>query len=110
MLRNITLHKPLAVIDLETTGINPDKDRIVEISVLKITPDGERIHRTRRLNPGMPIPAAATAIHGICDDDVAGEPRFGQVAQGLLDFLNGCDLCGYNLKKFDLRVLYCEFR
>src|SRR5690242_8632899 len=109
MLLNITLEKPLAVIDLETTGTDPQNDRIVEISILKILPDGRRRHRTRRLNPGIPIPPAATAVHGITDADVAGEPRFEQVAQGLLDFLDGCDLCGFNLKRFDLRVLYCEF-
>jgi DNA polymerase-3 subunit epsilon len=109
MLLNITLEKPLAVIDLETTGTDPQQDRIVEISILKIQPDGRRSHRTRRLNPGVPIPAAATAVHGITDTDVAGEPRFEQVAQGLLAFLDGCDLCGFNLKRFDLRVLYREF-
>lgn len=109
MLNNITLEKPLAVIDLETTGTDPRKDRIVEISVLKILPDKEQIHRTRRLNPGMGIPAAATAIHGITDADVAGERRFEQVADSLLRFLEGCDLCGFNFKKFDLQMLYCEF-
>jgi DNA polymerase-3 subunit epsilon len=110
MLHNIILEKPLAFIDLETTGTDPKKDRIVEISVLKILPDGQQQHRTRRINPGMPIPAAATAVHGIEDADVAGEPRFEQVANALLHLLDGCDLCGFNLKRFDLRVLYCEFR
>jgi DNA polymerase-3 subunit epsilon len=109
MLRNLTLARPLAVLDLETTGTDPRTDRIVEISVLKILPDGQRLHRTRRLNPGIPIPAAATAVHGISDADVAGEPRFEQLAGGLLAFLDGCDLCGFNLKRFDLRVLYGEF-
>jgi DNA polymerase-3 subunit epsilon len=109
MLRNLTLARPLAVIDLETTGTDPKQDRIVEISVLKILPDGQQVHRTRRLNPGVPIPAAATAVHGISDADVAGEPRFAQVAGGLLAFLDGCDPCGYNLKRFDLRVLCGEF-
>jgi DNA polymerase-3 subunit epsilon len=109
MLNNLPLDRPLAVLDLETTGTDPQKDRIVEISVLKVLPDGRWEHRTRRLNPGMPIPAVATAIHGITDADVAGEPRFEQVAEGLLTFLDGCDLCGFNLKKFDLRVLYAEF-
>jgi DNA polymerase III subunit epsilon len=110
MLNNIVLEKPLAVIDLETTGVDVKTDRIVEISVLKIQPDGQRILRTRRLNPGIPIPAEATAIHGITDEDVAGEPRFEQLAGGLLSLLEGCDLCGFNLKRFDLRLLYSEFR
>jgi len=110
MLSNITLKRPLAVIDLETTGTDPQTDRIVEISVLKILPDGRRIHRTRRVNPGVPIPAGATAVHGITNADVAGEPGFQDLADSLLGFLEGCDLCGFNLKRFDLRVLYCEFR
>jgi DNA polymerase-3 subunit epsilon len=108
MLTSISLEKPLAVIDLETTGTDVKNDRIVEISVLKIRPDGERIHRTRRLNPGRPIPPEATAIHGITDADVAVEPRFEQVADALLAFLDGCDFCGFNLKRFDLRMLYGE--
>jgi DNA polymerase-3 subunit epsilon len=87
MLNNITLARPLAVIDLETTGTDPKKDRIVEISVLKIMPDGERIYRTRRLNPGIPIPAEASAIHGITDADVAAELPFDRIAGGLLEFL-----------------------
>jgi DNA polymerase III subunit epsilon len=109
MLSNITLEKPLAVIDLETTGTDPHKDRIVEISVLKIMPGGQRLQRTRRLNPGVPIPPEATAIHGITDADVVGEPPFEEVADRLLAFLGPCDFCGFNLKKFDLRMLYSEF-
>jgi DNA polymerase-3 subunit epsilon len=109
MLVNIALEKPLVVLDVETTGTDPQNDRIVEISILKILPDGRRIHRTRRLNPGVPIPPAATAVHGITDADVACELRFEKVACGLLALLDGCDLCGFNLKKFDLRVLYSEF-
>jgi DNA polymerase-3 subunit epsilon len=109
MFTNICLGKPLAVIDLETTGTDVKTDRIVEISVLKILPDGELIHRTRRVNPGKPIPVEATAVHGITDADVTGETRFEKLAAGLLAFLNGCDFCGFNLKKFDLRMLYAEF-
>jgi DNA polymerase-3 subunit epsilon len=78
--------------------------------VLKVLPDGDRQHRTRRLNPGIPIPAAATDVHGITDADVAGEPSFAQVAAGLEAFLRGCDLCGFNIKRFDLRLLYAEFQ
>src|SRR5262245_2539566 len=109
MLKNISLAKPLAVIDLETTGTNPRRDRIVEISVLKLLPAGVHELRTRRLNPGMPIPPAATAIHHITDADVAAEPRFEQIAGGLIEFLDGCDLGGFNVKRFDLPLLYEEF-
>jgi DNA polymerase-3 subunit epsilon len=109
MLKHLALEKPLAVIDLETTGLDPQKDRIVEISVLRIVPDGRRTQRTHRLDPGVPIPAEATAVHGITDADVAGEPTFADVARGLLALLEGCDLCGFNLKRFDLRVLHAEF-
>ena len=83
MLKNIVLERPLAVIDLETTGVDTVNDRIVEISVLKIMPDGHRVQRTRRVNPGTPIPVGATAIHGITDADVAGEPRFEEVVDRL---------------------------
>jgi DNA polymerase-3 subunit epsilon len=109
MFKNLTLERSLAIFDLETTGTDPQVDRIVEISVLKVSPEGKGEHRTRRLNPGLPIPAEATAVHGITDADVAHEPRFEQVAAGLLAFLDGCDLCGFNVKRFDLRMLYVEF-
>jgi DNA polymerase-3 subunit epsilon len=119
MLDHLALDKPLAVLDLETTGLEPQKDRIVEVSVLKVLPESfspvqgtgsgkRREHLTRRVNPGVPIPPAATAVHGITDGDVAGEPRFEQVAEELLAFLDGCDLCGFNLKRFDLRLLCAE--
>jgi DNA polymerase-3 subunit epsilon len=110
MLTNISLKRPLAFLDLETTGVNPWRDRIVEISVLLVQPSGEVTQRTRRINPGMAIPAEASALHGITDADAAGEPPFPDVARALLCELDGCDLCGYNLKRFDLRVLCAEFR
>lgn len=109
MFKNLTLERPLAVFDLETTGTDVKVDRIVEISVLKIHPDGSRDHRTRRLNPTVPIPAEASAIHGISDADVADAPTFRQIANDLLAFLEGCDLCGFNIKRFDLRLLAGEF-
>jgi DNA polymerase III subunit epsilon len=109
MLTNLQLLRPLAVIDLETTGTDPQHDRIVEISVLRLKPGDAPVHRTRRINPGRPIPPEATAIHGITDADVADAPRFEQIARDLLAFLDGCDLCGFNIKKFDLRLLYVEF-
>jgi DNA polymerase-3 subunit epsilon len=109
MLQNITLDRPLAIIDLETTGLDPQKDRIVEICVLKVRPDGREVQYARRLDPGVPIPPEASAIHGIRDADVAGAPRFADVADDLLALLGGCHLCGFNLQRFDLRMLYAEF-
>jgi DNA polymerase III subunit epsilon len=109
MLKNIILERPLAVIDLESTGTDPKTDRILEVSVLKLVPDGEPVHRTRRVNPGVPIPPAATAVHGITDDDVADMPTFRGIAPGLTKFLDGCDLAGFNLLNFDLRMLGAEY-
>jgi DNA polymerase-3 subunit epsilon len=109
MFKHLVLHKPLAIIDLETTGTDPQTDRIVEISILKALPNGRLEQRNQRVNPGIAIPPEATAIHGIGDADVANEPRFKHLAAELHIFLDGCDLCGFNLKRFDLRVLHVEF-
>jgi DNA polymerase-3 subunit epsilon len=109
MFKHLVLHKPLAILDTETTGTDPQADRIVEISILKALPDGRQTHRHHRVNPGIRIPPEATAIHGITDADVANQPRFAELAADLRGFLDGCDLCGFNLKRFDLRVLYIEF-
>jgi DNA polymerase III subunit epsilon len=109
MLKNIQLDRPLAVLDLETTGIDPKVDRIIEVSVLKLLPGGGQDHRTRRVNPGVPIPPEATAIHGITDDDVADCPSFRAIAPGLARYLDGCDLAGFNILNFDLRLLAAEF-
>ena len=108
-MRTLTLVRPLVAVDLETTGLDVNADRIVEISCIKINPDGSREVRTRRLNPGIPISESATAVHGIRNEDVANEPMFAQVAQGLSDFLFGCDLTGFNLENFDLPLLKKEF-
>ena len=110
MLKNIRLERPLVVLDLETTGIKVQIDRIVEISTLKLLPDGNNKIHTRRLNPGIPIPAQATAIHGITDADVANEHSFEEIAPRLATYLEGCDLCGYNIWNFDLRMLVNEFK
>ncbi len=110
MLKNIRLERPLVVLDLETTGKKVQTDRIVEISLLKLLTDGTNKIKTRRLNPGMPIPAEATAIHGITDADVANENYFRQIAHSLATYLEGCDLCGYNIWIFDLRMLVNEFK
>ena len=105
----LNLKRPIIFFDLETTGVDTTKDRIVEISMIKIMPDGEEITKTRRLNPGMPIPPEATAVHGITDDDVRDCPSFAQVARSLAQFLQGCDFGGFNSNRFDLPVLVEEF-
>jgi DNA polymerase-3 subunit epsilon len=109
MIRNLAFDRPLAIVDLETTGTDPQADRIIEISILKLVPGAEPDHRTRRVNPGIPISAEATAIHGIRDEDVAGSPSFRALARGILSFIEGCDLCGYNLR-FDLRLISTEYQ
>jgi len=106
---DLNLKRPLAIIDLETTGTNVSSDRIVELSVLKVSPDGKEEWMTARVNPGMPIPPKTTAIHGITDEDVAGAPVFGEIGKKLAAFLEGCDLAGYNAIKFDFPVLAEEF-
>lgn len=105
----LPLERPLVVFDTETTGTNSRSDRIVEIACVKIHPDGRREDFERRLNPGIPIPAGSTAIHGITDADVAGAPRFRDIAAELVAYLEGCDLAGYNIAGFDLPVLRAEF-
>jgi DNA polymerase III subunit epsilon len=106
---NLNLKRPIAFLDLETTGINVSTDRIVELSVLKISPNGKEEWMTTRINPEMAIPQKSTAIHGIKDDDVAKSPTFKEVARKLAAFLEGCDLAGYNAIKFDIPVLAEEF-
>lgn len=105
----LKLDKPLAFIDLETTGINLGTDRIVEISILKIMPDGGRETKTLRINPGMHIPETSSEIHGIYDADVKDAPLFRDVASSLRDFLHNCDMAGYNSNKFDIPMLAEEF-
>lgn len=102
--------KPLVFFDLETTGTDPATDRIVEIATLRLDPDGGRETRTRRLDPERQIPAEATAIHGIRDADVAGQPTFSRIARGLLEFLGDADLAGFNIARFDAPLLDREFR
>jgi DNA polymerase-3 subunit epsilon len=105
----LKLKRPIVFLDLETTGINVSADRIVEISLLKISPNGKEQWMTLRVNPEMPIPPHVTAIHGISDSDVADAPTFREVAKNLAKFLEGCDLAGYNAIKFDIPVLAEEF-
>jgi DNA polymerase III, epsilon subunit and related 3''-5'' exonucleases len=105
----LNLRNPLAFIDLETTGIDLAKDRIVEISVIKIFPDGKEEVKTRRVNPTVSIPEEATAIHHITDDDVKDEPTFKEIAKSLANNLEGCDFAGYNSNRFDFPLLAEEF-
>ena len=105
----LNLKRPIIFFDLETTGIDIARDRIVEISMVKVMPDGEEITKTRRLNPGMHIPEEASAIHGITDDDVRDCPTFAQVARSLEQFIRGCAFGGFNSNRFDLPVLVEEF-
>ena len=105
----LKLRNPLAFFDLETTGTNISQDRIVEIAVVKIMPNGERKNKNTRINPQMPIPAEASLIHGIWDDDVKDSPTFKQIASELAQMLEGCDLAGFNIIKFDVPMLVEEF-
>lgn len=106
----IVLNRPLAFLDLETTGLSPGSDRIVEIAVIRVSPGGDVTEKVRRFDPGMPIPPEATAVHGIEDADVAGKPPFAARARSLADQLDPCDLAGFNLRRFDLPMLLAEFR
>ena len=101
----LNLKNPLVFFDLETTGIDIVKDRIIEISYVKVFPNGKEESKTMRINPGMPIPPASTAIHGITDDDVKDCPLFKNVAKQLAAQIEGCDLAGYNSNRFDIPLL-----
>ncbi len=109
MKLSLKLRNPLAFFDLETTGTNIIHDRIVEISIVKIMPNGEVQEKTMRINPLMPIPAEVSLIHGIYDEDVKDAPPFKAVAKSLHKFLEGCDLAGFNIVRFDVPLLVEEF-
>jgi DNA polymerase-3 subunit epsilon len=109
LTHSLKLRKPLAVIDLETTGINVARDRIVELCVVKANIDGSVDIKTKRINPTIPIPLETSMIHGIYDEDIKDEPTFKQVARSLSEFLDGCDLAGFNSNRFDVPVLVEEF-
>ena len=106
---NLQLKRPIIFFDLETTGVDTSHDRIVEISMIKVGVDGTKQIKTRRINPEMPIPAEATAVHGISDEDVKDEPTFKQIAKSLAQFIEGCDFGGFNSNRFDLPMLVEEF-
>ena len=106
---NLKLTNPLAFFDLETTGLNVATDRIVEISIVKIMPSGDKEIKTKLINPTIPINKEASEIHGIKDEDVKDKATFKEVADELNSFIEGCDLAGYNSNRFDIPLLAEEF-
>jgi DNA polymerase-3 subunit epsilon len=105
----LQLKRPLAFFDLETTGVNISTDRIVEIAIIRIQPDGSRTVKRKLINPEMPIPEAASSVHGITNEMVKDAPTFRQAANEIKQFLHGCDLAGYNSNRFDIPLLVEEF-
>lgn len=105
----LQLKRPMVFLDLETTGVNVGTDRIIELAMLKAYPGGKVESKCYRINPTIPIPAEATRVHHISDDDVKNEPTFAQLARELNAFMAGCDLAGYNSNKFDIPLLIEEF-
>jgi len=106
---NLKLYKPLCTFDLETTGINISKDRIVEICILKVNPDASRESKTWLVNPEMSIPKESSAIHGITDERVKDAPTFREIAPKIYEMISGCDLAGFNSNRFDVPLLAEEF-
>lgn len=105
----LNLKNPIVFFDLETTGTNTTRDRIVEISYLKVFPNGKEELKTKRINPEMPIPKESSDIHGITDEDIKDAPTFRQIAKSLADQIEGCDLAGFNSSRFDIPLLSEEF-
>ncbi len=105
----LQLSRPLAFIDLETTGVNIGTDKIVEIAIVKIMPDGSKLVKRKLINPQIPIPASSSEIHGITNEMVKDAPVFKQVANEIKQFLEHCDLGGYNSNRFDVPMLIEEF-
>ena len=105
----LQLEKPLAFIDIESTGTNKETDRIIELAIIILNPDGSEIIKCKRFNPGMPIPAESTAIHGIKDEDVAMEPPFSKYARSIHDVIMDCDIAGFGSNFFDVPLLHKEF-
>lgn len=101
----LSLTKPICFFDLETTGVNISNDRIVEISILKVFPDGKEDSKTWIVNPEMPIPAEVTAIHGISDADVVGKPTFKELSKEIYNMIKDSDLGGFNSNRFDIPLL-----
>ncbi len=110
MILPFELDRPLAFLDLETTGLSVVSDRIVELAIIRISPQGDVLEAVRRFNPGIPIAPDASAVHGISDEDVAEEPPFASRAKSLSELLEGCDLGGFNIRRFDVPLLVAEFK
>jgi len=108
-MTNLKLERPLAVLDIESTGINPRMDRIIDLAIVKLFPDGRREQHVFRVNPEIPIPVETTAIHHITNADVAHAPPFRQMARQILDILEDCDLGGFGAARFDVPMLAEEF-
>lgn len=110
-MKFIALDRPLAVFDIESTGLNPRTDRIIELAVIRVSPDASAARETKTwlLNPTVPIPVETTAIHGITDEMVASAPTFADRAEEILTFFDGCDLAGFGLSKLDIPILEEEF-
>tara|TARA_B110000211_G_scaffold77007_1_gene90294 strand:+ start:1073 stop:1921 length:849 start_codon:yes stop_codon:yes gene_type:complete len=116
-LKNLHLKRPLVVFDLETTGVQVGKDRIVEIAMIKVSPDGSVVRKPEKaggdyrilVNPEMPIPLESSLVHGVYDEDVKSKHTFGAIAPGLVKFLQNCDLGGFNSNRFDVPMLAEEF-
>jgi len=106
---NLQLTRPIAFIDLETTGINISTDRIVEIAIVKISPDGTKTVKRKIINPTIPIPQAAIDVHGITNEMVKDAPTFKQASNEIKQFIEGCDIGGYNSNRFDIPMLVEEF-
>jgi DNA polymerase III subunit epsilon len=107
--RKLHLARTLAFLDLETTGTDPRAARILEIGILQVTPEGTTDRFETRVNPGISIPAEATRVHGISNDDVKNKPTFRELAQGIADRLAGCDIAGFNVVRYDWPLLLAEF-
>lgn len=101
----LSLTRPICFFDLETTGVNVSKDKIVEISILKVFPNGNKESKTWLVNPGIPIPPQTTAVHGITDEKVANEPSFKQLSKSIYELIKGSDLAGFNSDRFDIPLL-----
>ena len=106
---NLIINRPIVFIDIETTGLKINTDRIVEIAILKILPSGDKINYVKRINPTISIPKDVTAVHGITDEMVANEPTFKDLATEILNFIDDSDIGGYNSNKFDIPLLMEEF-
>lgn len=106
---SIPLDRPLVFFDLETTGLRVGSDRIVEMALIRVTPQGDVLEKVRRFNPEIPIDPEAQAVHGISNEDVADEPPFRSRARSLAQLLEGCDMAGFNIRRFDLPMLEAEF-